>query len=66
MTNIVECKGIRALCIYKILMEEKKKMKSNTAEDYNQVSASEDPTNISKEEQERLTLEAIKKFKTLS
>ena len=41
-------------------------MKSNTAEDYNQVSASEDPTNISKEEQERLTLEAIKKFKTLS
>ena len=47
-------------------MEEKKKMKSNTEEDYNKVLASEDPTNISKEEQERLTREAIKKFKSLS
>ena len=47
-------------------MEEKKKMKSNTEEDYNKILASEDPTNISKEEQERLTREAIKKFKSLS
>jgi len=29
-------------------MEEKKKMKSNTEEDYNKVLSSEDPTNISK------------------
>ncbi|OLD40743.1 MAG: hypothetical protein AUI60_03625 [Thaumarchaeota archaeon 13_1_40CM_2_39_4] len=46
-------------------MEEKKKMKSNTEEDYNKVLASEDPTNISKEEQERLTREAIKKLGTI-
>ncbi len=47
-------------------MERKNKMKSNTQEDYNKALASEDPTNISKEEQEKLTREAIKKFKSLS
>lgn len=46
-------------------MEEKKKMKSNTEDEYNEALASEDPTVISKEEQERLTREAIKKFKSL-
>jgi hypothetical protein len=46
-------------------MEEKKKMKSNTEEDYNKALASEDPTNITEAEKERLTREAIKKFKSL-
>ena len=48
-----------------IMTDEKKKMKSNTEEDYNKALASDDPTKISKEEQERLTREAIKKFKSL-
>ena len=47
------------------MTDEKKKMKSNTEEDYNKALASDDPTKISKEEQERLTREAIKKFKSL-
>lgn len=46
-------------------MEEKKKMKSNTEDEYNKALASEDPTIISEEEKERLTREAIKKFKSL-
>ena len=46
-------------------MDEKKKMRSNTEDDYNKVLVSEDPTNITKEEQERLTREAIRKFKSL-
>ncbi len=46
-------------------MDDKKKMKSNTEDEYNKVLASEDPTVISKVEQERLTREAIKKFKSL-
>jgi hypothetical protein len=46
-------------------MEEKKKMKSNTEDEYNKVLATEDPTVISKEEKERLAREAIKKFKSL-
>ena len=46
-------------------MEEKKKMKSNTEEDYNKALASDGPTIISEEEKERLTREAIKKFKSL-
>ncbi|NHH96947.1 hypothetical protein DYY66_1872 [Candidatus Nitrosotalea sp. FS] len=46
-------------------MEEKKKMKSNTEDEYNKVLASADPTIISEEEKERLTREAIKKFKSL-
>ncbi len=46
-------------------MEQNKKMKSNTEKEYNDVLVSDDPTKISKEEQERLTREAIKKFKSL-
>ena len=46
-------------------MEERKKMKSNTEDEYNSVLASDDPTVISEEEKERLTREAIKKFKSL-
>lgn len=46
-------------------MEEKKKMKSNTEDEYNKALASDDPTIISEEEKERLTREAIKKFKSL-
>ena len=45
-------------------MDEKKKMKSNTEDEYNKALASEDPTIISAEEKERLTREAIKKFKS--
>jgi hypothetical protein len=48
------------------MTDEKKKMKSNTENDYNKALASDDPTKISKEEQERLTREAVKKFKSLS
>ncbi len=46
------------------MSNEKKRMKT-TQEDYNHALASDDPTKISKEEQERLTREAIKKFKSL-
>lgn len=46
-------------------MDEKRKMKSNTEDDYNKALASDDPTNITEEEKERLTREAIKKFKSL-
>ena len=46
-------------------MDEKKKMKSNTEEDYNKALVSNDPTSITEEEKERLTREAIKKFKSL-
>jgi hypothetical protein len=46
-------------------MEEKKRMKSNTEDEYNKALASEDPTVISEKEKERLTREAIKKFKSL-
>ena len=51
--------------IHNIFMEEKKKMKSNTEDDYNKALASDDPTVITEEEKERLTREAIKKFKSL-
>ena len=46
-------------------MEEKKKMKSNTEDEYKKTLASEDPTVISEEEKEKLAREAIKKFKSL-
>lgn len=45
---------------------EDKKLKSNSKEEYDKALASDDPTAITKEEQERLTHEAIKKFKSLS
>ena len=48
-----------------IMSDEKKKIKT-TQEDYDKALASEDPTKITKEEQERLTREAVKKFKSLS
>ncbi len=46
-------------------MSEKKKMKSNTEDEYNKALASDDPTKISKDAQEELAREAIKKFKSL-
>lgn len=46
-------------------MDEKKKMKSNTEDEYNKALASDDPTIISEGEKERLAREAIKKFKSL-
>jgi len=47
------------------LTEDKKKMKSNTEDEYNKALASDDPTDISKEVQEKMAREAIKKFKSL-
>jgi hypothetical protein len=47
-------------------MTDQKKNLKTTEEDYKKALASDDPTKISKEEQERLTREAIKKFKSLS
>lgn len=47
-------------------MTNEKKMKSNTQDEYNEVLASDDPTMISVDDKERLTKEAIKKFKSLS
>ena len=47
------------------MTEEKKKMKSNTEDDYNKALASENPTQISKEDLEKMTREAMKKFKSL-
>lgn len=41
------------------------KRKSNTEDEYNKALASNDPTMITEEEKERLTREAIKKFKSL-
>ena len=45
--------------------EETKKMKPNTEDDYNKALASDDPTKISKQSQEDMAREAIKKFKSL-
>ena len=46
-------------------MGEKKKIKSNTEEDYNKALASDDPTKISTEDLEKLAKDAVKKFKSL-
>ena len=46
--------------------EEKKKMKSNTEDEYNKALVSDNPTKISKEDLEKMTREAMKKFKSLS
>ncbi|NHI03138.1 hypothetical protein DYY67_0259 [Candidatus Nitrosotalea sp. TS] len=48
-----------------IMTEEKRKIKSNTEDEYNKALALDDPTKISKEAQETLAREAIKKFKSL-
>ena len=47
------------------IMEEKKKLKSNTEEDYNKALASDDPTKITPEDLEKLAKDAVKKFKLL-
>lgn len=47
------------------MVEEKKKIKSNTEDEYNKALVSDDPTKISKDSQEILAREAIKKFKSL-
>ena len=46
-------------------MSEKKRMRSNTEDEYSKALASDDPTKISKDDQEKLAREAIKKFKSL-
>jgi len=40
-------------------------MKSNTEDEYNKALATDDPINVSKEDQEKMAQEAIKKFKSL-
>jgi len=47
-------------------MEEKKKMKSNTEDEYEKALASEDPAKVTKEDLEKFAKEAAKKFKSLS
>ncbi|MGI0101854.1 MAG: hypothetical protein ACREA7_04570 [Nitrosotalea sp.] len=47
------------------MVEEKKKIKSNTEDEYNDAVALNDPTKISKDVQETLAREAIKKFRSL-
>jgi len=47
-------------------VEEKKKMKSNTEDEYEKALASEDPTKVTKEDLEKFAKEAAKKFKSLS
>jgi len=47
------------------MIDGKKNLKT-TEEDYKRALASDDPSKISKEEQERLAMEAIKKFKSLT
>ncbi len=44
----------------------KEKKNQNTEEDYNKVIASDDPTQISKDDLENFAKEAIKKFKSLN
>ena len=46
-------------------MAEKKKIKSNTEDEYNKALASDDPTKISTEDLEKLAKDAMKKFKSL-
>ena len=46
-------------------MEEKKKIKSNTEDEYNKALASDDPTKISTADLEKLAKDAMKKFKSL-
>ncbi len=58
-------KDINPHLLRSIMVEDKKKMKSNTEDEYNKALASDDPTKISKETQEKLVREAIKKFKSL-
>ncbi|HJT09896.1 MAG TPA: hypothetical protein VJ771_03855 [Candidatus Nitrosotalea sp.] len=48
-----------------LMVEEKKKMKSNTEDEYNKALASDDPTKMSKDLQEEMAREAIKKFRSL-
>jgi len=45
--------------------EDKKRMKPNTEDEYNNALASDDPLNVSKNDQEEMAREAIKKFKSL-
>lgn len=47
------------------LMPEEKKMKQNTEDEYKKALASDDPTKMSKNSQEDMVREAIKKFKSL-
>ena len=46
-------------------MDDKKKMRSNSEDDYNKALAISDPTTISKKDLEKMTKEAMKKFKSL-
>jgi hypothetical protein len=58
-------RDINPKLLWLVMVEDKKKMKSNSEDEYNKALASDDPTKISKETQEKLVREAIKKFKSL-
>ncbi len=46
-------------------MEEKKKMKSNTEDEYEKALASKDPTKVTADDLDKFAKEAAKKFKSL-
>ena len=52
--------------LFSVLLKDTKKMKSNTEDEYKKALASDDPRNTSKEFQEEMAREAVKKFKSLS
>lgn len=58
-------RDINVIPIWRVMKDDAKKMRPNTEEEYNKALASEDPTKISKDSQEDLAREAIKKFKSL-
>lgn len=58
-------RNINQISLWLVMVKDKKKMKSNTEDEYNKALASDDPTKISKETQEKLVREAMKKFKSL-
>lgn len=47
-------------------MTDAKKMKKNTQDDYNKALASSDPIKTSTKDLEKMTRDAVKKFKSLS
>ena len=63
--HISRRRDINTTLLFSLLVDDKKKMKSNTEDEYKKALASDDPTNISKEVQEKMAREAIKKFKSL-
>ena len=59
------CRLSFIVCWCDKIMGEKKKIKSNTEDEYNKALASDDPTKITQEDLEKLAKDAMKKFKSL-